>query len=140
MAINKDIYIEDLVEQYPAAVSFLSKKGIVCMVCGEPAWGTLAELAQEKGFNNDEIETIVDELNAYIADNSTDKIQSSTTIGELLELFPTAADFLTKEGIMPAIAMAGDKRTLAELATEKGKSDEEINEIIKRLRGYLSGA
>lgn len=139
MTINKDIYIEDLVEQYPAAVSFLSKKGIVCMVCGEPAWGTLAELAQEKGFDDAEIAKIVDELNEYLETHSADKIESSTAINELLDSFPTAAEFLTKEGIMPAIAIAGDKRTIAELAAEAGKSDEELNEIIKRLRGYLSG-
>jgi len=63
MAVTKDITIEDLVEQIPSSVSYLSKKGIRCIMCGEPIWGTLEEAAKEKGFTNQQIEEFVRELN-----------------------------------------------------------------------------
>jgi len=66
MSINdilKTILIEDLVDKYPFSVNFLSKKGIRCIVCGEPIWGTLQEACEEKGFNEIEIENFVKELN-----------------------------------------------------------------------------
>jgi len=62
--IDKSILIEDLVQQYPAAVGFLMKKGIVCIQCGEPIWGTLEEAAVRKGIDN--IEEIVKELSEFL--------------------------------------------------------------------------
>ncbi len=63
MPITKEIEIEDLIEQVPAAVNYLSKKGIRCIMCGEPIWGTLEEAAKEKGFSDEEIEVFVREIN-----------------------------------------------------------------------------
>ena len=42
--IDGNIYIEDLVNDYPEVVSPLAELGIVCIACGEPVWGTLNEL------------------------------------------------------------------------------------------------
>lgn len=61
--IHKDILIEDLVTTIPESVSYLMQKGIKCIACGEPIWGTLAEAAKEKGFSDNEIEKVVSELN-----------------------------------------------------------------------------
>jgi len=44
--ITKDIYIEDLVELFPSAVTYLMEKGIRCLQCGEPIWGTLESAAK----------------------------------------------------------------------------------------------
>jgi hypothetical protein len=63
MEIQKDILIEELVENKPEAVTYLSKKGIKCLACGEPIWGTLEEAAKEKGFSDQEIDTFVEDLN-----------------------------------------------------------------------------
>jgi len=63
MAITKDITIEELVEEVQGAVRYLSIKGIKCIACGEPIWGTLEEAAKEKGFNDDDISVFVNELN-----------------------------------------------------------------------------
>jgi len=63
LPITKDIQIEDLVVQLPQSVSYLRDKGIVCVVCGEPVWGTLSDLAVQKGLSNESIEQIVNELN-----------------------------------------------------------------------------
>ncbi len=63
MEIEKDILIEDLVEDYPFAEEFLRVRGIKCIRCGEPIWGTLEDACKEKGFSDQEIEQIVKDLN-----------------------------------------------------------------------------
>lgn len=62
LALAKDIEIEDLVSHYPFSVKYLSEKGIRCIACGEPIWGTLEEAALEKGFDQNQIEVFVREL------------------------------------------------------------------------------
>lgn len=69
--IRKEITIEDLVEQYPFSVQYLSEKGIRCIKCGEPIWGTLEEACKEKGFDSDQIAIFVKELNEL---NQTDQL------------------------------------------------------------------
>ncbi len=61
--ITKDITIEDLTEYYPKSVKYLSEKGIRCIRCGEPIWGTLKEACIEKGFDEVAIKKAVDDLN-----------------------------------------------------------------------------
>ena len=64
MNITKEIYLEDLVDAKPGSVRYLADRGIKCIACGEPIWGTLEDAAREKGFNDAEIEAFVKELNA----------------------------------------------------------------------------
>lgn len=61
--VNKEILIEELIERVPASISYLSEKGIRCIRCGEPIWGTLEEAAREKGFTESQIDEIVQDLN-----------------------------------------------------------------------------
>ena len=75
MKINKDISIEELIEQVPASVKYLMNEGIRCIVCGEPIWGTLEEAAEEKGFNEKDIERFVTELQE-LADKGEDDTNS----------------------------------------------------------------
>ena len=63
MDITKDMLIEELIDQYPFAVEYLRKKGIRCIRCGEPIWGTLEQAAKEKKFSDDDIQHFVDEMN-----------------------------------------------------------------------------
>jgi len=63
MPVTKDILIEDLVEELPEAVKYLMNHGIVCILCGEPIWGTLEEAAKNKGYGDEDIQKFVDELN-----------------------------------------------------------------------------
>jgi len=65
MDINADLHVEDLVDEYPGAVGFLAERGVVCIRCGEPYWGTLRELAAAKGLG-DRIDEIVQELRRYL--------------------------------------------------------------------------
>jgi methionine synthase II (cobalamin-independent) len=66
MIIEKSIPIEDLVEVLPASVNYLAEKGIKCIACGEPIWGTLEEAAREKGFEEQEIQEFVMDLNELL--------------------------------------------------------------------------
>lgn len=61
--ITKEIEIEDLVRILPKSVSYLSEKGVRCLRCGEPIWGSLEEAAKEKGFDEDQINEFVKDLN-----------------------------------------------------------------------------
>ncbi|MFW6330587.1 MAG: DUF1858 domain-containing protein [Gemmatimonadota bacterium] len=62
--IRRDIHIEELVEILPEAVSYLMNKGVHCIVCGAPIWGTLEEAARGKGFTDAEIDAMVVDLRA----------------------------------------------------------------------------
>ena len=64
--IERTILIEDLVDQVPGAVSFLIDQGLPCIVCGQPVWGTLEEMAQEKGRSREEIDRLVEDMNAAL--------------------------------------------------------------------------
>ena len=63
MEISEDIYIEELVEKLPKSVEYLSKKGIRCIICGEPVCGTLRDAAKEKGFDDEAVKGFVNDLN-----------------------------------------------------------------------------
>ena len=63
MKINKDIEIEDLVNGLPESVGYLREEGIRCLRCGEAIWGSLEDAAKEKGYNGQDIERFVKDLN-----------------------------------------------------------------------------
>jgi len=63
MEVTKDISIEDLVNLKVDSVRYLADKGIKCIACGEPIWGTLEDAAREKGFTDNDIERFVKDLN-----------------------------------------------------------------------------
>jgi methionine synthase II (cobalamin-independent) len=67
MQITKEIEIEDLVRELPQAVNYLMEKGIRCLRCGEPIWGTLESASKEKGFNEYDINIFVKDLNNLLA-------------------------------------------------------------------------
>ena len=79
--VTKNITIEDLIEYYPKSVKYLADKGIRCIKCGEPIWGTLDEACLEKGFTQEAIQLAVKELielhqnvNSEEEENSIQKI------------------------------------------------------------------
>lgn len=67
--ISAEIEIEDLVTILPEAVSYLRNKGIRCLQCGEPIWGSLENAAKEKGFSAKEIISFVNDLNKMLNKN-----------------------------------------------------------------------
>ena len=65
LGVDADIQVEELVDRYPEAVGFLADRGVVCIRCGEPYWGTLRELMATKGML-DQVDQTVSELVAHI--------------------------------------------------------------------------
>ena len=61
-AIAKDTTIDDLIRACPKAVGLLIEEGLPCVVCGEPFWGTLGELAEQKGWDDSRINQLVEKL------------------------------------------------------------------------------
>ena len=55
--------VADLIAAYPFAVSFLSERNLHCIICGEPVWGTIEELARDKHFDPRKIEELIKDLN-----------------------------------------------------------------------------
>lgn len=63
---DRDTVVEILVEQYPQSVSFLRDRGIVCVLCGEPVWGTLGDLMNSKNIPLEKQEAIINELKQWL--------------------------------------------------------------------------
>lgn len=63
MKIQKSDTLESILEKYPKAVSFLQDEGVVCFICGEPAWGTLEEILVSK---NIPVDQTVEKLNVFL--------------------------------------------------------------------------
>jgi hypothetical protein len=66
MNITADVNIEELIEEYPQAAGFLADRGLVCLRCGEPYWGSMRELASTKGLT-DQIDEMARDLADYLA-------------------------------------------------------------------------
>jgi hypothetical protein len=59
--------VEDLIEQHPRSVGYLMDRGVVCMKCGEPVWGTLGELIRAKGLD---VGTTIADLEKFLLEGS----------------------------------------------------------------------
>lgn len=62
--IHTNTSIEEIVQLGNKFVDYLSQKGIRCIRCGEPVWGTLGDAARAKGFTEEEVEFFIQELNS----------------------------------------------------------------------------
>ena len=63
--LTPETLIEEIVEMYPELIRPLREYGIACIRCGEPIWGTLDQVAREKGIAD--IDTLVEKLNNIIS-------------------------------------------------------------------------
>ncbi|MEO0140727.1 MAG: hypothetical protein ABIM88_04170 [candidate division WOR-3 bacterium] len=50
--INPNMSIEDVLLRWPSTAKVFVKWGMRAMVCGEPAWGTIRELAERSGVSD----------------------------------------------------------------------------------------
>lgn len=67
LEITLAVPVDELVEAYPKAAGFLADRRVVCIVCGEPFWGTLGELMEHKEIANPA--ALVEELKVYLGVN-----------------------------------------------------------------------
>ena len=65
MSINADMTVEELVAVHPEIAGALADRGIICIRCGEPFWGSLRSLAEQKGLQG-QIDQIVAEINEQL--------------------------------------------------------------------------
>lgn len=63
--IHAEMFVEELVNEYPKAVGILMEEGIVCIQCGEPVWGTLGDTIERKCIKD--VDRIIEKLNKYLA-------------------------------------------------------------------------
>jgi hypothetical protein len=70
MTVSRSTPVEDLV-QLPGATTLLIRRGLPCLVCGEPAWGTLEELAKGEGMDEAAIDELLRLLNDLCGENQS---------------------------------------------------------------------
>lgn len=58
--IAKDTAISDVLSGYPSLVGVFISLGLPCLVCGQPFWGTVEELAQK---HHVDVDKLVKQLN-----------------------------------------------------------------------------
>lgn len=61
--IDENTSVEEIVDNCPAAVDYLRKNNIVCIVCGEPVWGSIGELMSSKNIDSSDYISILEGLN-----------------------------------------------------------------------------
>jgi hypothetical protein len=61
--IKRTTTIENLVEDVPGVVSYLIERGLPCIVCGQPVWGTLEDIARDRGLSDVDVEALVADMN-----------------------------------------------------------------------------
>jgi uncharacterized protein CbrC (UPF0167 family) len=61
--IKESESVEELIERHPELVGWLADKGIVCIKCGEPFWGSIGDLIRSK---DGDVEALVAEFNARL--------------------------------------------------------------------------
>jgi hypothetical protein len=69
-AISRTTSIEELVNGYPGVVKYLIEKSLPCIMCGEPAWGSLEEFARDHGYSEADIDSLVDDLKRAFAQST----------------------------------------------------------------------
>lgn len=58
--LGAETWIEEILEKIPSAAGILRRHGIVCLACGQPVWGSLAENARRAGIEN--LKPVLDDL------------------------------------------------------------------------------
>ena len=62
--VTSETKVDEMVDEFPDTVKFLMARGLPCVVCGEPFWGTLGELCRQKKWTDEQIEGLVRDFNA----------------------------------------------------------------------------
>jgi hybrid cluster-associated redox disulfide protein len=66
VAVTKTMTVGDIVERYPQTTEILALYGLHCFACSANMLETLEEGCLGHGFSEEEVATLVDELNAHI--------------------------------------------------------------------------
>ena len=55
MKLRADLVVEEVLESHPELNRVFVRLGLPCFVCGEPVWGTIAELCRRHGQDPDKV-------------------------------------------------------------------------------------
>ena len=69
MKLTKDMLIADIVNDYPYLAEYIMDLGVHCIGCGAAMFETLEQGFLGHGMSDDEIDTIIIELNKIISDH-----------------------------------------------------------------------
>ena len=64
--VFKETQIEEMLLAYPEANRFFLEKGMRCLQCGEPYWGSVESFLNEQGMDPAGMVRFIKELNAYL--------------------------------------------------------------------------
>lgn len=67
--ITKDMIIEEIVDKYPFLAPYIMDYGVHCVGCGIASFETLEEGFMGHGMQEEEIDSIIEELNKVIEEN-----------------------------------------------------------------------
>ncbi|MBI4143921.1 iron-sulfur cluster assembly accessory protein [Candidatus Woesearchaeota archaeon] len=84
--ITKDMTIGDVIQKYPSSIEVLLAAGVHCVGCHVSYFETLEEGFKGHGMSDEEINTVITELNNAVKDDAAS--------GEIISLTKKAADKL----------------------------------------------
>ncbi|MGV8151191.1 MAG: DUF1858 domain-containing protein [Candidatus Woesearchaeota archaeon] len=67
--ISKDMIIAEIVDKHPYLAEYIMDYGVHCVGCGVSSFETLEEGFTGHGISEEEVDTIIDELNKVIEEN-----------------------------------------------------------------------
>ena len=66
LPLNGDESVEELLEAFPQAQSWLSARGVLCVQCGQAYWGPLNELCAARRLDRAQTAALVRDLNDFL--------------------------------------------------------------------------
>ena len=69
--VTREMFVEDMLADYPESNQFFLDKGLRCLKCGEPYWGSVEEFLEES--NVEDIDGMIAELNEMLKNKGRDK-------------------------------------------------------------------
>lgn len=67
--ITAETPVEVVLEEVPEANEYLIGRGVPCLVCGEPFWGSIGDLARRHGI--EDVDALVRDLNRLSGEGAT---------------------------------------------------------------------
>ena len=69
--ITRDMFVEDMLLDYPQSNQFFLDKGLRCLKCGEAYWGSVEQFLEESSV--EKIDEMIEELNTMLKEKGRDK-------------------------------------------------------------------
>ncbi|MBN1157369.1 DUF1858 domain-containing protein [Candidatus Woesearchaeota archaeon] len=70
--ITKDMKLGDIVQKFPESASIMAKHGLHCIGCHIAAWESLEDGCTAHGMSDEEIESLLKEINDGIKEHKGD--------------------------------------------------------------------